>query len=161
MENLEETNPVQESENETLIITEDIRSYIYDTAKWTKFLSIVGFVGCALTAMAAFSASAVISAVSAMDPSNPLVKLGGGALTAFYLFIALLTFYPSLLLFKYSTSAKTAVLYGDQENLAEAMNKMRSLFKFWGIFTIIIIAIYVVAILLSIVAGIAAAGGGA
>lgn len=157
MENLEETEPIQDSDNETLIITEDIRSYIYDTAKWTKFLSVIGFVFCAMTAMAAFSASAFISALAAMDPANPLVKIGSETLTVGYLLMALILFYPSFLLFKYSTAAKTGVLYADQEQLNEAMSKMKSLFKFWGIVTIVVIALYMIAIFLGIVAGVAAA----
>ncbi len=62
MENIEENNPEentpahQEAEMETLIISEDIRSYIYESAKWSKFLSIVGFVFTGLMVLVAFSA---------------------------------------------------------------------------------------------------------
>ena len=48
MEHFEEENPEetthndpQEGEEVLLTVTEDIRSYIYETARWTKFLSII------------------------------------------------------------------------------------------------------------------------
>jgi hypothetical protein len=61
-------------------------------------------------------------------------------------------------MYKFSSAAKLAVLYGSQEGLSEAMAKMKSIFKFWGILTIIFVSLYVLMIVLfSIGAGIAAA----
>jgi len=156
----EETAPVEhEDEMEALIITEDIRSYIYETAKWTHFLSIVGFILTGLMVVSAFTVGPLMSTIgNAMGPGGALIsKLGGGFITVLYLFIALFYFYPSLLMFKYSRSAKTAVLFADQPSLSIAMSKMKSLFKFWGIFTIVIIAFYILAIVFMVVAGVGAA----
>jgi hypothetical protein len=173
MDNFEETKPEsnqpesnqpeqaapfsQEPEVATLVITEDIRSYIYETAKWTKFLSIVGFIFSGLMVIAAFGVGAVMSSVgNELGPGlNMLGKMGGGFFTVLYLVFALFYFYPSLLLFKYANAAKAAILFSDQASLSIAMSKMKSLFKFWGIFTIIIIGFYALAI---VIVGIVGAG---
>lgn len=155
-ENHEETTQTdpQEEEEVLLTVTEDIRSYIYETARWTKFLSIIGFVVTGIMILFSFSAEALISTMNGRvgAANNPWAALGGGFLTIVFLLSALLYFYPSLLMFKYANSAKQAVLYGDQPALSEAMSRMKSFFKFWGIITITILGLYIISFLLGIVA---------
>ena len=156
MENFEERERQPEEdvvqEEEQLVVTEEIRSYIYETAKWTRFLSIVGLVFSAFLALMAFSANGLIEGLATAAPSSPLVQLGTTFLTVYFLCISLMLFYPSFLLFKYSNAANTAVLYADQENFTVAMKKMKSVFKFWGIVTIVILALNVISVLLAILA---------
>lgn len=150
MDNFEEITPElqEDAEVDALWITEDIRSYIYQAAKWTRFLSIVGFVFAAMFVMSAFSVGAIYSALSSAMPGNPLLKLGPAVLTVFYLLIGLLQFYPSFLLYKFSTSANKAVLFADQPSLGEAISKLKSFFKFWGVLTIALIAMYILMIVM-------------
>jgi hypothetical protein len=155
MNNIEETNQgiSMEHPEGPLLITEDIRSYLYDTAKWTKFLSIIGFVFTALIALAAFGAGAFVSLLGTYSPGNPLAAMGSGFLTVYFLVIALLYFYPSLLMFKHSNAAKKAVLYGDQESLSLAMLNLKSFFKFWGVLMIVLIVFYFLVMLMAIIVG--------
>jgi hypothetical protein len=148
---------IEDKEQEVLKITEDIRSYIYETAKWANFLSVVGFVLTAFMIMFAFGVGSFITAMNNIlggEANNPYAALGTGVLTVICLLVALIYFYPSLLLFKYANAAKQAVLYADQATLAVAMSKMKSFFKFWGILTIVFLTFYVLSILITIVASI-------
>lgn len=157
MENFDEIKPVlQEEEDEVnaLWVTEDVRSYLYEMAKWTRFLAVVGFVFSTIIAITAFSAGALLSAISAVSPTNPLLKLGSAGLTIFYLLIAFIQFYPSLMLYKFSKAATTAVLYADQTSLDLAMAKLKSFFKFCGIVTLIIISLYIMMILMIMAVGV-------
>lgn len=160
MEERYENNSAENLQPEpvTLTVTEDIRSFIYESSKWTKFLAIVGFVFTGLMIMLSLSVSAIISSMNSMvgAQNNPYAAMGTGFLTVFLLIMAAIYFYPSFILFKFSTSAKQAVLYGDQESLSVAMNKMKSFFKFWGILLIVILGFYGLAILSAIVAGVGA-----
>ncbi|QNK61927.1 hypothetical protein H7F33_15380 [Pedobacter sp. PAMC26386] len=157
MDNFEEIKPElqEDAEVDALWITEDIRSYIYDAAKWTRFLSIVGFVLTAMCVMSAFSVAPMLEALSKTMPGNPMLKLGPAVWTIVYLLFALLQFYPSFLLYKFSTSANKAVLFADQPSLGEAISKLKSFFKFWGILTLVIISLYILMIVL-VIAGQAA-----
>ncbi|TKC03947.1 DUF5362 family protein [Pedobacter frigoris] len=152
MDDFNETASDKNKEVEELIVTEDIRSYIYETAKWAKFLSVVGFVVAGWLIMLAFSASAFETALNQTPGGAQFAAMGSTVLTIFCLLSALLYFYPSLMLFKYSTAAKNAVLFAEQESLVVAMSKMKSFFKFWGILTIAIIAFYALALILVIFA---------
>jgi len=160
MDNIEETNQgiSTEQPEKPLIVTEDVRSYLYDMSKWTKFLSIIGFVFTALIALFAFGSSAFVSILATYSPENPLAAMGSGFLTVYFLVMALLYFYPSLLLFKQSNAVKKAVLYGDQESLSTAMLNLKSFFKFWGVLMIVLIAFYLMFMLMAIIVGMGTAG---
>ncbi|MCX2429286.1 DUF5362 family protein [Pedobacter sp. GR22-10] len=132
-----------------LVVTEEMRSYLYDITKWAKFLSIVGFVFSAMMVLISFS-------IPSMIAGNPMLAkqlgtLGQGsstAITIVYLFLGLFYFYPSLLLFRISNQGKQGVLFGNQESLNSAIQHVKSLFKFWGIITITVIVGYFLLIFL-------------
>ena len=150
MENLQETN---EQENiPKLIITEDIRSYLYDMAKWANFLAIVGFVITGLMVLTSFTIGPAMSTDAKLAAAMAASGVSPMGITICCLVFAFAIFYPSLLLFKYATRAKVGVLYGEQASLDEAFSKIKSLFKYWGIITLVGIALYVMLVVLSIVA---------
>jgi hypothetical protein len=143
---------IEEQEPVVLHITEDIRSYLYETSKWTKFLSIIGFVATVFMVMLAFSVSAMMGAMDTMTAgNNPYAQIPQGVLTFWLLIAALIYFYPSFLLFKYSSSCKQAVLYGDNESLSLAMGKMKSFFKFWGVLFIVLLSFYLITFIMIVV----------
>lgn len=154
MENIEETYEVQEEPK--LVVTEEMRSYFYDMAKWASFLAIAGFVFAGLTTIAAFTIGASVGQniqlanyQTQLGPVSPLV------FTIVCLIGAFAIFYPSLLLFKYASKAKQGVLYGDQGELNEAISKLKSLFQFWGILTILYIGSQLILFIAAITANFA------
>jgi len=153
MEEINETQ-LEPQEPQNLIVTEEIRSYIYETAKWASFLAIVGFVSTGLLVICAFMFGAIMSSSPEFAlMTGELAKAGGAVLTIVFLIYAFAIFYPSLLMFKYASKAKLGILYGEQESLNEAMGKMKSLFKYWGIITIIIISLNVITVIARLLGG--------
>lgn len=146
MEHLEETN--EQANIPQLVVSEDMRSYLYDIAKWANFLAIVGFVITGLLIVTSFTIGAAMSTNPELSKLLSTSALSPIGFTLFCLAYAFAVFYPSLLLFKYSSKAKQGVLYGEQASLDEAFGKMKSLFKYWGIITIIGIGLYVMLIVL-------------
>lgn len=134
-----------------LIVTEEMRSHFYEIAKWASFLAVVGFV------ITGFMVIAALTVGPAMN-SNPEIRamigkmgsLGSIGFTVICMIYAFVIFYPSLLLFKYSTKAKLGILYGEQSSLDEAISKLKSLFKYWGILTFIFIGLYVLMLFSSV-----------
>ncbi|KQM77154.1 hypothetical protein ASE74_18010 [Pedobacter sp. Leaf216] len=136
-----------------LIVTEEMRSYFYDMSKWARFLSVVGFVIAAFLTLGSFGIGAAVNAnPNMLKQLGPLASIGATGVTIFYLLLALFFFYPSLLLFRFSAKGKQGILFGDQENLNDAISHLKSLFKFWGIITIVLVASYFL-LLLAVVAG--------
>lgn len=163
MNQIEDPNqaPSESLPFEPLIITEDIRSYMYDMAKWTKFLSIVGFVMTALVVFAAIGSTAFMNTLSTISPGNPMAAMGSGFLTVYLFVIGILYFYPSLLMFKHSNAAKKAILFGEQESLSVAMQNLKSFFKFWGVLMIVLIVFYGMVVIAAIAVSVTAASAGA
>jgi len=145
----EQVNPPQ------LIVTENMRSYLYDMAGWTKFLGIIGFIFSGLMIIMAVGMGAIFSTFSQMPGMEMYGGLGSGVFTFIMVLYALLFLYPSLMLFSYAVKAKQGVLYADQLSLETGIRKLKSFFKFYGIMMIIVIAFYILIFLFAIVGGMA------
>lgn len=155
MEDQEQYQNLENQKHPQLIVTEDMRSYIYDMAKWANFLGIVGFVISAFLLLAALTVGPTINANPEMAKMlGQLGAMDGTTISIVFLFYGLLIFYPSLLMVRYAMKAKQGVLYGEQENLNEAMNRLKSLFKYFGILAIVFIGLYVVTLFSAVLGGI-------
>lgn len=154
MENFEDNVEVQDEP--VLVVTEEMRSYFYDMAKWAGFIAIVGFVFAGVSIIAAFTVGASLkqSPELAAMPTQ-FAAVGPAAFTILFLIMAFALFYPSLLLFKYSATAKQGILYLDQNSLTAAVSKLKSLFQFWGIITIIYVGLQVLLFIASLTSGLA------
>jgi hypothetical protein len=123
-------------------------------SKWARFLSVIGFVISAFLTLGSFGIGAAITANPALRSQlGPLASIGATGITIFYLLLAFLFFYPSLLLLRFSVKGKQGILFGDQENLNGAIAHVKSLFKFWGILTIVVIVSYFILFLAFAVGG--------
>ena len=68
-------------------------AYLKETAKWAKFLAIVGFIVCALVVLAGIFAGSIFASL------NPYGAYGGGfgvGMAIYCILIALLYFFPCL-----------------------------------------------------------------
>lgn len=126
-----------------LLVTEDMRSYFYDMAKWANFLGIVGCIFAVIMFMAALTLGPAMNANPEMAKMlGQLGSMDSSAISIVFLFYGLLIFYPSFLMIRYASKAKSGVLYGEQQSLNEAVAKLKSLFKYYGILAIVFIAMY-------------------
>ena len=118
------------------------KSYLSETAKWTKFLSILGLVFCGLLLIGGAAIGTVMSSMMAGQPG----AIGSGFFTAIYIGIALLYILPCVYLLRFSTHMQAALNINDGQRLQQAFGSLKSCFKFIGILTIVILAFYVLAI---------------
>ena len=140
-----------------LAVTTMSRGFLVETAKWAKFLSILGFIGCGFMAIAAFS----LPFLMRLMPQNQMMPMGGGAmlkgmnamLTVFYLGFAVLLLMPCLYLYRFSTKMKIALLQTDTELLDTSFSNLKSFFKFYGIMMIIVFSFYALVFILAIIGG--------
>ena len=73
-------------------------------------------------------------------------------MTVVYLLLALLFFFPCFYLYKFSVKMQSAVKGMSQENFDESLMNLKSLFKFYGIFTIVIFSFYALVFIIGIIA---------
>jgi hypothetical protein len=129
--------------------------YLNETARWAKFLAIVGFVAIGFMLLMGIFFGSIFGAMSSFSgASYSRIGLSGSSLGFTFLYIALaaLYFFPTLYLFNFATKMQVAIRNNDQFNLNAAFKNLKSCFKFLGILTIVLIAFYVLAIIIGIAA---------
>jgi len=130
------------STDTNLALTEAAKYYLLISSKWTKFLSILGFILSGVVAIFAIFANTLLSNLGTYGGVFGTVAGLGALYTVVYFIMAALYFFPSLYLFKFSKGIKEALYSDDDQLLEEALKNQKSLFKFWGIFAIVILSIY-------------------
>lgn len=137
-------------------LTSIMKTHLAETAKWGKFLAIVGFVGIGLMVIAAFSISAVFSKLGNMPGMESFGSINPGfAFTFIYLVFAVLWFFPVFYLFKFSTGIQKSIPTMNITGIEEAFGSLKSLFKYYGIFTVVILSFYGIIFLFAIIGGLA------
>ncbi|HUS02152.1 MAG TPA: DUF5362 family protein [Chitinophagaceae bacterium] len=124
-----------------LLISEISQSNLNTAAKWGKFLAIVGFVFCGLMLLGGLWAQVFLSKSRTYAYESEGLKY----MWIGYAILAIICFFPCLYLFKFSNRTQAAIRTSSQENLDAAFMNLKSMFKFYGIFTIIILVIYALA----------------
>ncbi len=137
-----------------LAINENNKGDLADTARWARFLSIVGFVMCGLIVLIGFFAGSIFSMFA---NTGELEELGGmssamgAGMAFFYVIIAAIYFIPCLFLFRFANKMKLALSSNDQMALTTSFQNLKSMFRFFGIVTIIMISIYAIILLIALV----------
>ncbi len=126
-----------------MILTEESKHYLVQTAKWARFLAIVGFVMVGFLVIVAFFAGAFLAA---LDSDEELSAIGTGSLTALYLVLAIVYFFPVWYLFRFANRTREAIKDEDSELLAAGLEQLKACIKFVGILTIIVLVFYFLAI---------------
>jgi hypothetical protein len=120
-------------------------SYLGETARWAKFLSIVGFVLCGLMIVFALFAGSILTTFAKLGSRDALTNsmgMGGAFISMIYIVIALLYFFPCLYLFNFSGKMQAALRNNDQTHLNASFANLKSCFKFVGILTIVFLSFY-------------------
>ena len=116
-------------------------------AKWTFFLSIMGFIGVGIMVLAAIFMTIALSSVPSELDSYGMFGAMKGFISLFYLLMAVLYFFPIYYLYKYSSNVKTALQFNDSNLLADAFVNLKSHHKFLGISIIVIFSLYLLVII--------------
>ena len=139
-----------------LSVDAQARSFLAETAKWGKFFAILGFIFCVIIVLVgvliATNYEEFGQAINAYDNNNTLREIGP-ALGIVYVVGAVIYFFPCLYLLRFSNLMKAALASDDQTKLTSAFKNLKSMFRFFGVLTIIIIAIYIVIVFVAVASG--------
>jgi hypothetical protein len=118
-------------------------------SKWAKFLSIIGFIGVGLMV--------IVGIFIMFQLANLPIRIGNGLPFAwfgiFYILMALLYFFPVYYLFQFANNTKKGLSNNSNESVEVGLVNLKSMFKFIGIFTVVILSIYALIFLVAMVAG--------
>lgn len=122
--------------------------YLTEAAKWAKFLSIIGFIICGMLVLTGIFSGSFFAAISQMDSElDSIGSLGAGFFSIWFIIMALLYFFPSLYLYNFASKMQTALRNNDQISLNTSFKNLKSCLKFWGVFLIIILCFYALAMI--------------
>ena len=149
---MEDNLHVENGEN--LVIDWRSKEFLKETAKWTKFLAILGFVGIGLMVLG----SLVMLFAPSSLMSNGDFPFGGKIfIMLLYLAFAVLYYFPISYLYQFSENTKKAIENNDNNAIRDAFEFLKSHYKFMGILTIILLAFYAIMIFIGLIGAGAAA----
>ena len=130
------------TELEQLTITSAAKGFLKETAKWCKFLSILGFIGLGILLLSSFFVGTIYNNMP--EAATMPINLGT-AMTFFYILMIAIYVFPLYYLYQFSIKLKKALNTKDDAILAAAFEMLKSHYKFVGVFTIIMLSIYILA----------------
>ena len=149
---MEEQNLLDNNLDGTLAFNEAAKAYLRESAKWAKFLSIIGFIIVAFIVIGALFFIGGMGAMATMAQELPL-GFSSAFVGFFYLIIAAFMFFPAMFLNKFSKKVKSGLEQSNSTELAAGMEYLKSWFKFRGIVTLIVVVFYGLIIIGSLVFG--------
>lgn len=142
---METLDQYSQSPVEGMYVNESVKKHLNTIGKWNKFLAIIGFIGIGF--MVIFGITATFVGASMRIPNMPQTGFFG----LIYLVFALFYYFPTKYLYNSSKYLIQATSENSQISLEQGVENLKSFFKFIGIFTIVIISIYVLIFLFAIV----------
>ena len=147
-------NNLHVENGENLVIDWRSKEFLKETAKWSKFLAILGFVGIGLMVLG----SLVMLFAPSSLMSNGDFPFGGKIfMMLLYLAFAVLYYFPISYLYQFSENTKKAIENNDNNAIRDAFEFLKSHYKFMGILTIILLSFYAIMIFIGLIGAGAAA----
>ena len=142
----------KQTENFENQLTSAAVGFLQESAKWSKFMAIIGFIGIGLMVLVSLF---MAIGFSVMKPSNiPGLPFSMSVFSILYVLFAAIYFFPVYYLYQYATKTSAALHSKNKQLLADGLENLKSHHKFLGIFTLIIISIYGLIFVFAILGGI-------
>ena len=126
------------------------QEYLSSAAKWAKFLAIIGFILTGFLVIFGIITIAALSGLSGQFSNSSFAAMGTGFVVLFYVVMAALVFIPALFMYSFASRTQYAIASMDQQHLHESFASLKSYFKFLGIGTICVMALYFIMIIATI-----------
>ena len=135
--------------NNELQVDPVVQGHLSETAKWARFLGMVGFIFSGLVLVSALANFINYSNYSSRDI---YFKSRSGAVSPgisifILLAVAVVWFMTSLFIYRFATKMKVALQNYDQFSFTDAMDNLSRNYKFLGIVTIVYIFLVILGVL--------------
>ncbi|HJS55228.1 MAG TPA: DUF5362 family protein [Chitinophagaceae bacterium] len=136
-------------------IDTNARVHLSEAARWAKFLAVFGMIMCGVLVIIGVFAGTIFSSISnpyGNEYKNPSV-FGNGLIVfmiVLYVGIAVLYFFPCLFLLRFANHMRNALNTNDQHTLNSSFQNLKIMFRYMGMLTIVVIALYILAFLFGV-----------
>jgi heme/copper-type cytochrome/quinol oxidase subunit 2 len=128
-------------------------NYLNEASRWSRFLSILGFIYIGLLIIAGILFGSFGNSLMPGSDAEMPMRLSGVFISLIFILMALVLFIPVLYLFNFSSKMRKALRNNDQPVLTEALKNLKSFFKFYGILAIVGLSFYALAIVAAVIGG--------
>jgi cytochrome bd-type quinol oxidase subunit 2 len=142
----------EENADIQLTIDRSAKQYLNETRKWSMFLSIMGFISIGVLLLFALFAGTFYSAVNNNLATGNMPFAPTILISILYIVFGVIYIFPTLYLYRFSIKLKVALTSNDSLSLTDAFKNQKSMYKFMGIFVIIILAFYVFSAIIGLIA---------
>jgi hypothetical protein len=142
----------KQTENYENQLTTAAVGFLQESAKWSKFMAIIGFIGIGLMVLVSLFMAIGFSAMSAS--TMPELPFPMSVFSILYVLFAAIYFFPVYYLYQYATKTSAALHSKNKQLLADGLENLKSHHKFLGIFTLIIVSLYGFLFVFAILGGI-------
>jgi magnesium-transporting ATPase (P-type) len=143
----------------SLTIDPTTKTHLFETARWARFLAIVGFVFLVLVIFLGVYSSMMISRFEEGYRSTlgvtGVMNAAGAGVAVMYIVMAVVAFFPLLFTFRFSSLMRHALNSNDQALLNASFQNLKVCFRYLGIITIIFLVMTALTLVFGI-AGLAA-----
>jgi hypothetical protein len=128
-------------------LNETMKEYLGAASPWLRFIGVLSFIGFGFTALGGVF---MLILTPFMDDIPGLGEMGGLFMGIFYLVSAALIFFPARFIYSFGSRLRNYFLSNSPKELELAFKNNKSIWKFYGVFSIVILALIPIAIVLTI-----------
>lgn len=139
---------------EDLLVDTEAYQHLMESAKWAKFLGIVGFALCGLIGLFAIFARSFISRIAQSPGALPAPEGMATTLSVMYLVIAVIYFLLSFFIYRFGIKMKQGLLATDQQSFSQGLYNLRMFYRVSGIITIIYLAMLAIVLIVLVAAAV-------
>ena len=141
-----------------LSVDPEIKNYLAEAARWARFIGIVGYVFVGLLVIGAFFAGAFMNFMAQKAPQqtgeNPFSSgVFSIVMGVYFLLIALIYYFPSRYLHQFGVNTLRALHQHEQISFTQGFSRLKSFFKFFGVFTLVVLVFYGLGLLFLLIFG--------
>ena len=128
------------------------KSHLSETAKWARFLAIIGMVFLFLSVITAiFGTSAMFSSMQNIEMEDGgMSRMMPVVFSVYMIIITVISFFPLLYTLRFANGMRAALRSNDQDLLNRSFQNLKICFRYLGIVAIIFLAITAIILVISI-----------
>lgn len=138
-----------QSAEKQIVMTEEIKDYLLVTAKWSKFIAIIGFIGLGILILMGLLMMFGLSLFHRLNTGGPFT-VPAALYGLLYIIFAGVYVIPVLYLYRFAVSMKEGVLRNDEYEMTNGFLNLKKMSKFSGIMTIVILGLYALTLLIAV-----------
>lgn len=139
----------------SLTIDPVTKTHLSETARWARFLAVLGMIVLALGLVVSLMGATVFTRffgfpTGVEDDANTTLGAVRIGMVVGTLITSAIIFFPLLFLLRFATAMRRAIAANDQSRLNEAFQNLKVYFRYLGILVIIFLVIYGIIICIAV-----------